>query len=326
MDYNPINYLGLSCQSSGDFYICQDSKTQFLGCCEIDPCGSKGGLCPSSALSPSKFAPLKYNEIKPQSCTSSTKNALWYTCTNGPTFLGCCASNPCNNDGVCPGDDLVGAVLNSDKSDASVFLTTTATVASISTSLTHTTISATTSSTTKRATLVSSPTSSSISGPISSKSSGAPIGGILGSVLGGIAVLGLVALVIFLYRRRWRRIPVAAQPDENATAMSHPPWSPYHDSFRSRSAISPAPVSPLSTVSTHRSHSASLGSMIGLKHLGTNKRWKFHISVDHETVNGHGNGDGGHSPRTPAMELDSSRAYYEMEGSTSDVQPKETAS
>ncbi|KAI1313545.1 hypothetical protein F5Y03DRAFT_405127, partial [Xylaria venustula] len=174
-----------------------------------------------------------------QSCTASTKNASWYTCINGPTFLGCCASNPCNNDGVCPGDDLVGAVLNSDQSDASIFLTTTATAASMSTSLTHTTILATTSSTTIPATSISSPTSSSISGPILSKSSGAPIGGIIGSVLGGIAVLGLIALVIFLYRRRWRRIPVTAPLDENVTAMSQPPWSPFHDSFRNRSAISP---------------------------------------------------------------------------------------
>ncbi|KAI3333359.1 hypothetical protein F4824DRAFT_503133 [Ustulina deusta] len=348
MNYDPISYLGLSCPSGGEFYICQDSEIRFLGCCDIDPCGSNGGECPSSAVRPSSFDAERYDEIPAQSCAPSTQHPLWYTCTNGSTFLGCCASNPCNNDGVCPKNNLAGAVLNNDPSKESVFLTTSATVTSTSTSPTHSGVSAPTSTTilvTPNSSLISSPTTGPAPSPVPGKTSSAPTGSIVGGILGGISVLGLVAFAFFLYRRRRRRALPIAQLDEDAMATSPPPWSPYHDSFRSRPAVPPASVSPLSTVSTPRSISASLGSIIRFKRPGARKRWSFHISAGRETIDAdwaraaRDNGYASQGFPSPATELDSSPpgrtlvpgpihtgGYYEVEGSIPDVRPKEMAS
>ncbi|KAH8157810.1 hypothetical protein CIB48_g10435 [Xylaria polymorpha] len=137
MSYDPISYLGLSCPSGGDFYICQGSKIKFLGCCEIDPCGDG---CPLSALYSASFDARRYNEILAQGCvTGSSSSALWYTCASGPTFLGCCTSNPCQNESVCPDENLAGARLADDPSSASAFLTaTTATTVTSTTSTTST--------------------------------------------------------------------------------------------------------------------------------------------------------------------------------------------
>ncbi|KAI1422356.1 hypothetical protein F5Y12DRAFT_623996 [Xylaria sp. FL1777] len=319
MNYDPISYLGLSCPSGGDFYICQDSETKFLGCCDTNPCGSDGGECPSSAIRPSSFDADKYNDIPPGSCIASTKYAYWYTCTSGPTFLGCCASNPCNNGGICPQNDLVGAVLNSDPSKASVFLTAT-TVTATSTSPTHTSKFAPTSS----------PVPSSTPGQVSSKSSGELTGGIVGGIIGGIAILVLGTIVLFLCRRRRRRRPATVQSHGDAIPTS-PPWSPYHDSFNNHVAVPPAPVSPPSAMSTPRSLSASLRSIIGFKLPGAKERWSFRTSAGRETPDAwarttNGNGHVGWGFPTPVMELDSSprgglvpgpihaSTYYEVQG------------
>ncbi|KAI0434020.1 hypothetical protein F5Y09DRAFT_350107 [Xylaria sp. FL1042] len=332
MDYDPISYLGLSCPSGGDFYICQENESQFLGCCDVDPCGSNDGQCPSSALHPSSFESDKYYEIPPQGCIPSTRNALWYTCTNGPTFLGCCVSNPCNNDGVCPQNNLAGAALNKDQSSASVFLTTpTSTSTSTSTSLMQTSNAASTS-TSLLASPITSPaassTSSSIPGFVSNKSSGPPIAGIVGGILGGIIALGLVALIFFLCRRRRRRTLATAELDSGVMTTPQP-WSPYHDSFHSSSVGTPAPLSPLSSVSTPRSLAASFGSIIGFKRSSGRKKCSCRTSAGRETIDpgwphvAHNNGYAGQGFVGPAMELDSSLAYYEVEGSVPDVRPKE---
>ncbi|KAI1351617.1 hypothetical protein F5Y01DRAFT_282130 [Xylaria sp. FL0043] len=345
MDYDPISYLGLSCPSGGDFYICQGNRNQFLGCCDVDPCGGNGGLCPSSALHPSSFDRDKYSEIPPQSCISSTENGMWYTCTAGPTFLGCCVSNPCNSGGVCSQNNLVGAFLNSNQNSASVFLTT-PTSTSTSTSSTQTSTTASTA-TSLQTTSTSGSTASSTSSPspsaASSKGSGPPIAGIVGGILGGIIALGLVAIVFFLYRRRRRRSLASTQSDKDATATPQP-WSPYQDSFHSSSAVTPAPVSPPSTVSTPRSLSATVGSIIGLKRSGGRKRWSSRSSVGRNTIGedwlqvAHDNRLAGQGFLSPVMELDSSpvderrvarsshTGYHEVEGSVPGFRPREMGS
>ncbi|KAI0816464.1 hypothetical protein GGR55DRAFT_627051 [Xylaria sp. FL0064] len=347
MDYDPINHLGLSCPSGGEFYICQENESQFLGCCEVDPCGGNGGQCPSSALHPSSFDRDKYSEIPPQSCISSTRNGLWYTCSVGPTFLGCCSSNPCNNDGVCPQSNLVGATLNSNQNSASVFLTTpTPSSTSTSTSLTQTSTTASTS-TSLQTTSTSDSTASSTSSPspsaVSGKGSGPPIAGIVGGILGGITALGLIALAFFLYRRRRRRTLATTQSGKDAMATPQP-WSPFQDSFHSSSAVTPAPVSPPSTVSTPRSLSASFGSIIGLKRSGGRKRWSSRSSAGRDTIDAdwlqvaHDNQLAGQGFLSPVMELDSSpvderraarpshAGYHEVEGSVPTVRRREMAS
>ncbi|ROW11344.1 hypothetical protein VMCG_01044 [Cytospora schulzeri] len=55
MSINPIDTLGLSCPNGGEFYVCQNSEIQFLGCCASDPCADGSGSCPKSDLRYSSF-------------------------------------------------------------------------------------------------------------------------------------------------------------------------------------------------------------------------------------------------------------------------------
>ncbi|KAI1191181.1 hypothetical protein F5B17DRAFT_383945 [Nemania serpens] len=270
MSYNPISYLGLSCPSGGNIYICQDSEVRFLGCCAVDPCSGSRNGCPSSAVRPTKFDPKKYAQIPAQACVSSTKSASWYTCTNGPTFMGCCASGPCDNEGVCPEDDLVGAVLANDPRSASVFLTT----ATATTSATSTTAASTSSAhtTTSTSSIPVTPTPN-------SGTTHVLIGGIVGGILGGLVVLALIAFAFFRYRRRRRRAL-----DEDTMVIAPPPWSPYRDVFRGSPWIPPAPVSPVSASSIrHRSLSASLSSILGFKRASAGQKRSSHISANSKT-------------------------------------------
>ncbi|KAK5627824.1 hypothetical protein RRF57_003539 [Xylaria bambusicola] len=322
MSYDPIDHLGLTCPSGGDFYICQDSEIQFLGCCDINPCGSNGGNCPSSSLRPSGFDPNRYDEIKKQNCTSSSNNAQWFSCKlTKSTFLGCCTLDACTQ-GECPDEDLVGAVLSNDIKDKEAFLSSATTTSTSST--------ATPSSTDITVTPTSNPTSSPTGGSASDGSSGTPVAGIVGGVLGGLIALGLVILAYFLYRRRRRRALATAQ----VMATPPPPWSPYQDGFRS-----PGPVSPLSSAASPRGFSTTLGSMIGLS--PKNNRWSFRTPAVRDTVVSdwapiaH---DGSHASQgfLAVTELDGSSrvvpgrthtgAYYEVEGSVPDTRPREMAS
>ncbi|KAI0148423.1 hypothetical protein GGR57DRAFT_515395 [Xylariaceae sp. FL1272] len=248
---DPIKYLGLTCTSGGDFYICQDSEVRFLGCCDVDPCGDNGGKCPSSSLHPGSFNTTHYDEIESQNCASS--NALWYTCSGGPTFLGCCSSNPCSNEGICPDENLDEAVLNDDESKASAFLTkaTTSTTsffasstsASVSTSASNTpNLSSSTTSSTP------SPTVSTGSSSMSNtqKSHKSPIAAIAGGTVAGIFVLLVLLSCLFRYRRRKRDIERSIQPEGAQASSPRLPWSPYQDSFRGtpKSILPSPPITP----------------------------------------------------------------------------------
>ena len=357
MSYDPISYLGLNCPSGGDPYICQDSEVKFLGCCDVDPCGSKGGKCPSSSVRPTGFDPDKYFEIPAQSCVSSNDMVDWYTCTNSPTFLGCCTTNPCMEHGECPEENLVGAVLSHDSNDAEVFLSSTASTISttptsaLSTHMSTSTATSTNVVVTSISSSTSNPTSSPTTYPVSGKDSGAPIGGIVGGILGGLGVLGLVLLAFFLYRRRRKRAFVTTQLD-NAMATPPQPWSPYqgpsifnltccHDTHQSEDQFGqPPPVSPLSTPSTPRGLSATLGSIVGLKQPGK-KKWSFLTSSGRNTVHSdwtcspHDNSHMSQGFLT-VSELDGSPRHgiilapgsvragvFEVEGSVPDARPKE---
>lgn len=107
-----ISYWGFSCPKGGGFYICPESKSEFLGCCSVDPCTEeRGGVCPDDELSPATFAYSKYDILPAQGCAVSTKEALFYTCQDAtPPLMACCVSNPCN--AGCPPDKLRAAVLN----------------------------------------------------------------------------------------------------------------------------------------------------------------------------------------------------------------------
>ncbi|ROV97517.1 hypothetical protein VSDG_04545 [Cytospora chrysosperma] len=73
---NPIDTLGLSCPNGGDFYVCQDSKLQFLGCCASDPCADGSGHCPQSDLRYSSFDTDTYDNISTQSCVGKGRSNI----------------------------------------------------------------------------------------------------------------------------------------------------------------------------------------------------------------------------------------------------------
>lgn len=119
---DPYSTFGLSCPSGGSFYICQNKKVEFIGCCTINPCDDDSGLCPQENLRNASFSADSYEGIEPQDCVEET--GLWYSCKfNNPPFVGCCARNPCAS-GACPAGDLVPAKLSADPDLRNVFLTT----------------------------------------------------------------------------------------------------------------------------------------------------------------------------------------------------------
>lgn len=116
---DPISDLGLGCPFNGTFYICKDSPTRFIGCCTLNPCGDRKGLCPDEHLEPATFE-ARYR-IPPQACINDNFAVSWYTCPDTiPPFLGCCAVDPCSRRG-CPDKQLRAAKLSDQKSDAGLF-------------------------------------------------------------------------------------------------------------------------------------------------------------------------------------------------------------
>ncbi|KAL7625955.1 hypothetical protein AAE478_002724 [Parahypoxylon ruwenzoriense] len=222
---DPIAYLGLSCPDGGTFHICDNSTVRFIGCCDVDPCADGSGSCPAASLHPAGFDADRYNEIPGQNCVTPSTSLNWFTCVDGP-FLGCCRSNPCSQGGSCPSDDLVAARLSDDPDSAAVFLSSSST-----TSSTSSTTSATSSPGADPAS-TSAPATTSTAAPESPDTSGPPVGKIVGGTVGGVAALILIACFLFLYRRR------RAAREEHPAArdqmeVSHPPYSPYKDSFAS---------------------------------------------------------------------------------------------
>ncbi|KAI1333541.1 hypothetical protein F5Y15DRAFT_342623 [Xylariaceae sp. FL0016] len=281
MSNDPITTLGLTCPSGGTFYICQDSPVQFLGCCDVDPCGDLEGACPSASLYAAGFNASMYSEIPAEACSSQdpSEDAAWYTCASGDTFLGCCTSNPCANGSECPSDDLVAAQLDSDTKNASPFLTSAVPSAtSTSSSVATTSVSQTQ---TASASVTATPAASAQS---SSQSQSATIGGAVGGSMGALVILGIIAFFFLRYRRR-RRHDNDGPDCVEGTKGPQPPWSPYQDSFHSSPTLI-QPGSPMSTSSTakrsthHRSISESLFHPIRAMRRSSAKDSSQHVSYD----------------------------------------------
>ncbi|KAI1212394.1 uncharacterized protein F4807DRAFT_457890 [Annulohypoxylon truncatum] len=116
--------LGLSCPNKGKFYVCDQAKIRFIGCCTVDPCVDGSGNCPQSSLASATFSSDHYDSISPQSCAAPHNSSEWYTCkADQPPFLGCCDINPCSNNG-CPTANLLPATLSDNNGNAQVFLNT----------------------------------------------------------------------------------------------------------------------------------------------------------------------------------------------------------
>ncbi|KAI0147138.1 hypothetical protein GGR57DRAFT_506118 [Xylariaceae sp. FL1272] len=121
----PDARLGLSCPEGGEFYVCKDAKTRFVGCCDLDPCKDGTGICNPNEIKPAAFNAEAASLLLPQSCygkSQTDKTGLWYSCSvTNPTFLGCCSLNPCHENG-CGANDLVAGALSDNATRAAPFL------------------------------------------------------------------------------------------------------------------------------------------------------------------------------------------------------------
>lgn len=209
----PITDLGLTCPESGKFYICENKLNRFVGCCTVDPCSTKDGLCPGNAVRPASFDPDAYDQILAQQCVDP--GFLWYTCRDSsPPFMGCCSQMGCEDNG-CPVDKVGVATLSSNAKQAAPFLSSgssSSTTSSSKTSSTSSTATSTTSSavSTTLSTAMSTNTSQSAAPQQSTQTptdppsvhKGLGKGVIAGIAVGAVAGVCILALVAFWALRR----------------------------------------------------------------------------------------------------------------------------
>ena len=176
--------FGPYCPSGGDWYSC-GYGSHFVGCCKTQPCVND---CPAGNLEPASFDISYYGQFPDQQCPEGSQ---WYTCTGTtPAFMGCCKSNPCQQNG-CPTGDLTPGFLSSNPAVAGPFSpsggppTTTTSSRSSSTILS----AAASTSTTQSPTVVT------------AASKSAPVGAIAGGAAGGVAVLAIIIALLIYYCR-----------------------------------------------------------------------------------------------------------------------------
>lgn len=105
-----------TCPSGGTWYVCPD-EPYFLGCCSSDPCTSSNTTSPCPDVYAAAFKPSVFNSISPNTCINAPSNK-WYTCNHtSPPFLGCCASNPCDQTHGCPKDDILASSWSQSRND-----------------------------------------------------------------------------------------------------------------------------------------------------------------------------------------------------------------
>lgn len=76
---------GISCPNGGNFYVCQGNVTQFLGCCDVNPCSNGKGSCPDTSLHNISYSAAIYDSVPPQACVD---DGFWYTCKKtSPPFM-----------------------------------------------------------------------------------------------------------------------------------------------------------------------------------------------------------------------------------------------
>lgn len=129
-DTATFEYFNITCPQGGRRYLCQGQETEFVGCCNINPCANSG-ICPDDALRYTSFNGSRYSDLPKLSCGSSgdtgtdnsNSSALWDTCAfTSPAFMGCCGVNPCALDQGCPEDELAPARLTTSTANRDKFL------------------------------------------------------------------------------------------------------------------------------------------------------------------------------------------------------------
>lgn len=209
----PIADLGLTCPGSGLFYICENKPNRFVGCCTVDPCSTKDGLCPDNAVRPASFDPDAYDQILAQECVDP--GFLWYTCRDSsPPFMGCCSQMGCE-DGGCPVDKVGAAILSSNAKQAAPFLSSDGSSSTSSSSTASSTSSkaASTASSAASTTLSTATSTSASQSAAPQQSTQAPTdplsvhkglgkGAIAGIAVGAVAGVCILALAAFWALRR----------------------------------------------------------------------------------------------------------------------------
>ncbi|KAH8708615.1 hypothetical protein GQ44DRAFT_776984 [Phaeosphaeriaceae sp. PMI808] len=196
-NYSPAAPGDFFCPAGGTWYACQ-TGTNFIGCCTSDPCGTG---CFGDRLRPVGVSTTIYNKYPGGTCGGNTP---FWTCMAGPTFWGCCNSDPCKNNSTCSVGNLEPAFMTRPdqiKYFGALNVLLSSTVPSIISSATSLLPVSETASGSPASTLPSSP----------SKVSSAIIGGAVG---GAVVLLGMIGVVIFFLCRRRRR----RQKSENGEA------------------------------------------------------------------------------------------------------------
>ncbi|KAL8981805.1 MAG: hypothetical protein Q9205_003518 [Flavoplaca limonia] len=215
-----------SCPQGGGFSAC-GYGSRFVGCCLESSAACVDG-CSQENLKPASFVEQHYSNITKSQCPAGSK---WWTCQfTLPTFMGCCTSDPCAQDG-CPVDDLRAAKLSTDETEAGPYSALPDPAATQTPSMS---VSPSSSSSPSSAAQSASGTATSETSPSSTSHTGTVVGGIVG----GIVVVALLAILAFalLRRRRQRQSPAAiALPDSDKESppSSYPSSSnfptPYHE-------------------------------------------------------------------------------------------------
>ncbi|KAI4213630.1 MAG: hypothetical protein LQ351_003854 [Letrouitia transgressa] len=207
--------------------------------------------CEGSKVKPASFKSQDYDKVTGNVCPGKS---LWYTCAfTEPPFMGCCESNPCNQDG-CPASDLRAASLSPDEEESAAYspIPDPSSMGSSSSSQ-PTSPSSPAASSVARLTLNSQPTATVTSLPAASSSStntttpttssSTPPGAIAGAVIGGVALLSLIAFLVLFFLRRRRRNSQKDSASELPTKET--PASSYQDS-----SSFPTPMYTSSNLST----------------------------------------------------------------------------
>ncbi|KAF4913783.1 hypothetical protein CGCF415_v002767 [Colletotrichum fructicola] len=248
----------LSCPRGGKFYVCTGSAKEFLGCCTSNPCAN-GGECPADDRKVSSFSLDVYPNIQEQSCDDPRPaKEIWWTCKNEHTntfpFIGCCATNPCNEtDGLCPIDNLIPATLSKDSSARAFFVAS------------------------EDASPTPSASASATSTPESGSGGGLATGAIVGIAIGAAVAVGVIIAIVWrcgwhARKRNERREPnwepasPGRHPEMGFASSPHSP-SPY-DPSRSPRPYDPARSSFATTTvqGSYASTSPPHSPYYGLKH------------------------------------------------------------
>jgi hypothetical protein len=90
-----LDHWMIRCFEGGKFYVCKNASTEFVGCCDTDPCTNGSGICPKVDLHPMSHSPGRQNYRLSLTC-DDTWSSMFYRCNLAmPHFLGCCSVDPC---------------------------------------------------------------------------------------------------------------------------------------------------------------------------------------------------------------------------------------